>query len=150
MENLDVVQVTNDFKQGRRRLLVHNSCDGQDHIISWEEGNNRAIFELPEPGCYLHINVAPGPGELDRTRIDLPVGRYYSFTFTPIGIRNIRTSRSEWATIRIPPAQPSWSLRVERLPDSPEQRAAALDARDPEPEPKDPTNVTIGDDGPQP
>lgn len=150
MENLDIIQVTNDFREGRRRLLVYNSYEDQERIISWEEGRNKAIFKLPEPGCYLHINVTPGPGELDKTRIDLPISRYFSFTFTPIGIRNIKTSRSEWATIRIPPAQPSWNLRIERSADWAEQRAATLDTRDPDPEPKDPTNVTVGDDGPQP
>lgn len=144
------IKVTNNFESGHRRIIVHNNSNGEDQVVSWEEGNNQKEFEVPEPGNFLLLTIAPGPGDLDKCRIDLPDNRDFTFSFIPARIQKLTISPSRRKTLRIPAGPPAWKLTITNSSGSPEQQqqqpisyvAKDLDT-------KDPTNVTVGDDPPE-
>lgn len=144
----NTIKVTNNFTEGHRRIIVHNNSNGEDTIISWNNGNNQKEFEVPEPGNFLLLTITPGPGDLDRCRIDLPDNRDFRFNFIPAGIENVTVASSNSTALRIPPGPPTWKLIIVNAAGSPEQQSPiSYAARDLDS--KDPTNVTIGDDPPE-
>lgn len=149
MINTKTIKVTNNFKRGHRRIIVYNNSNGEDYIIPWEE-NNIKEFEIPEPGNFLLLAITPGPGDLDKCRIDLPDNRDFRFTFIPSGIENITVAPANSTVLRIPAGTPSWRLIIINATDSPEQQHPQMISyvsRDSGT--KDPTNVTVGDDPPE-
>jgi len=141
------ITISNNFKIGHRRIIVFNNSDSEDTIISWKEGCNQQAFELPEPGNFLLLTIAPGPGDLDKCRIDLPDNRDFRFTFIPAGTENITVAPANSTALRIPPGPPTWKLIIRNQEKSPEQQPISYVSRDLDT--KDPTNVTVGDDPPE-
>jgi len=146
----NTIKVTNNFKEGHRRIIVHNNSNGEDCIIPWNNGNNQKEFEVPRPGNFLLLTITPGPGNMGRCKIDLPDNSNFNFNFIPAGIENVTVASSNSTALRIPPGPPVWKLRIVNATDSPEQQSpqtinyAARDL-----DSKDPTNVTVGDDPPE-
>ena len=124
MIRLNTIKITNNFEKGHRRIIVHNNSNGEDYIISWHEGNNQKEFEIPEPGNFLLLTIAPGPGDLDKCRIDIPDNRDFRFIFKPAGIENITLASSNRTAVRIPAGPPAWKLIIVNSADSPEQQPA--------------------------
>lgn len=148
MSGSQTIKVTNNFFKTHRNLLVYNSYDGEDAIISWKEERNIKEFEIPQPGNFLLITVAPGPGDLEQVKIDLPDNQGFIFKFMPLKVKSFTTSASDSGTIRIPPGPPTWRLQITQAAKEFTEQVYIQNIQTRDSDPKDPTNVTVGDDPP--
>jgi hypothetical protein len=146
------IKVENDFKRGRRGIIVYNSSQKQDRIIPWKAGPEdvtKREFELStgsgNDDDYLVIAVAPGGGDLKRCKINLPAN--VPFTFIPGGTERITiipSSDGKQNTLRVPAGPPTWRLKIR----SPLEPVEPLLRQDPGSGEGGGNNVTVGDDGP--
>jgi hypothetical protein len=144
------IEVENDFKRGRRGIIVHNSSQNQDWIVPWKKNgqeDTKQEFDFPTgKDDYLVIAVTPGGGDLKGCKADLPAA--LPFIFIPGGMEKMKiltSSDGERTTLRIPQGPPTWQLKI-RNP----LKAADMQRGD-EGEGSGEgggSNVTLGDDGP--
>lgn len=155
MKDSKTITVRNDFVNGRRRIIVHNSSDGtygRDTVIPFpQETKDESHIQKfsVKPGGHLLITIAPGPGFLTKeSNIDLHLNPADEFSFTLYSsiTDGIRVSPFEEDTIRIPEGPPTWQLLFKR-PSKPCKKGE-VEAVSMNPKVGDDTNVTVGDNGP--
>jgi hypothetical protein len=144
------IEVKNNFKKGKRGIIVHDSSQKQDWIVPWEKngrGDTKQEFDFPTgKDDYLVIAVTPGAGDLKGCKAELPAA--LPFIFTPGGMEKMKiltSSDGERTTLRIPPGPPTWQLKIKNplkaadLGRGDEGEGSGEGGGD---------NVTVGDDGP--
>jgi hypothetical protein len=143
------IEVKNNFKRGKRGIIVHDSSKKQDWIVPWEKnalGDTTQEFDFPGgTDDYLVIAVTPGAGDLKWCKAELPAA--LPFIFIPGGMEKIgilTSSDGERTTLRIPPGSPTWQLKIRQ----PTQIMAQMANEEPGSGEGGGSNVTVGDDGP--
>lgn len=144
------IEVENNFKKGKRGIIVHNSSQKQDWIVPWKKNgqeDTKQEFDFPANNDdYLVIAVTPGAGDLKWCKAELPTA--LPFIFTPGGMEKIgilTSSDGERTTLRIPPGPPTWQLKIKNpfkpadLQRGDEGEGSGEGGGN---------NVTVGDDGP--
>ena len=143
------IQVKNNFKKGKRGIIVHDSSQKQDWIVPWgKNGQGDTTQEFDIPGGKddsLVIAVTPGAGDLKWCKAELPAA--LPFIFIPGGMEKLgilTSSDGERTTLRIPPGSPTWQLKIRRAT----QFMAQMADEEPGSGEGGGNNVTVGDDGP--
>lgn len=144
------IEVKNNFKRGKRGIIVHDSSQNQDWIVPWKEngqGDTTQKFDFPiGKDDYLVIAVTPGAGDLKWCKVQLPAA--LPFIFIPGGMEKLgilTSSEGVRTTLRIPPGLPNWQLKIKV---STRQLARRADDEEPGSGEGGGDNVTVGDDGP--
>ncbi|MGD2092944.1 MAG: hypothetical protein PVH61_42670 [Candidatus Aminicenantes bacterium] len=143
------IEVKNNFKRGKRGIIVHDSSQKQNWIVPWEkngQGDTKQEFDFPGgKDDYLVIAVTPGAGDLKWCKAELPTT--LPFIFIPGGMEKIgilTSSDGERTTLRIPPGPPTWQLKIknhsERMAQSADEEPGSGEGGG--------ANVSVGDDGP--
>lgn len=108
-ENILAIVISNKLEKEKRDLTMYINTVKESHLVS---ANSSRIWRA-KPGAaddFLHIAVAPGPGQLKSTWI-LDIPSYLNVKFRSSG-EFVLFHSEERTELRIPPGPPDWQIRL--------------------------------------